>query len=86
MPAGIDRFEAGGFEEELARTIDDVEREREEELRTAAGRAARARIIRDIKEEILRRFGANHPDVKVRFLSGPYCDSDVPRGQRGRTR
>ncbi len=82
----MERFQAGGHEEELARMVDDVEREREGELRGALGKKARADIMAAIKTEILRRFAEAHPDVKVRFLTGPYVDPDAPRGTRGRKR
>jgi hypothetical protein len=82
----VDRVEAGGFEDELRRIINDVEAEREEKLRSTQGRKARAEIVDGIKAEVLRRFGEAHPDVKVRFLTGPYRDADVPRGQAGRKR
>ena len=82
----IDRLEAGGFEDELRRVIDEVEAEREEILRSTPGRKARTEIVAGIKAEVLKRFGKMHPDLKVRFLSGPYRDADVPRGQPGRKR
>jgi acyl transferase domain-containing protein len=81
-----ERFEAGGHEEELARIVDEVERQREEDLRGALGKKARSEIVAAIKAEILRRFALAHPDVKVRFLTGPYVDPDAPRGTRGRKR
>ena len=82
----VDRVEAGGFEDELRRIIDEVERDREERLRSTQGRSARAEVVAEIKAEILKRFGEAHPDAKVRFLTGPYRDSDVPTGQKGRKR
>ena len=82
----INRIEAGGFEGELRRVIDQVEAEREGLLRSTRGRKARAGIVGGAKAEILRRFGQKHPDVRVRFLCGPYRDPDVPRGQPGRKR
>jgi hypothetical protein len=82
----IDRIEAGGFEDELRRLIDAVEAEREELLRSTRGRKARAEVVDGIKAEVVGRFGEAHPDVKARFLSGPYRDADVPRGQKGRMR
>ncbi len=82
----INRVEAGSFEDELRRIIDEVERGREELLRSTRGRKARAAIITEIKVEVLRRFGEAHGGVKVRFLSGSYRDADVPTGQVGRKR
>ena len=82
----VNRVEAGGFEDELRRIIDDVEREREEVLRSTRGRGARAAIINGIKAEATRRFAEAHEGVKVRFLSGSYRDADVPTGQVGRKR
>jgi 3-oxoacyl-[acyl-carrier-protein] synthase II len=76
---GAPKGEAGMGE----RTAGKVERE---ELRGALGKKARAEIIASIKTEILRRFALAHPDVKVRFLTGPYVDPDAPRGTRGRKR
>ncbi len=86
MPGEVDRLEAGGHEEELKAVIDAVEAEREAELRGTLGKLARSAIIDEIKAEVLRRFAEAHPDVPVRFLTGPYRDSDAPRGQRGRKR
>ena len=82
----VNRIEAGGFEDELRRVIDEVEAEREEFLRSTQGRKARTAIVDGTKAEVLKRFGRIHPDVRVRFLSGPYRDADVPRGQAGRKR
>ena len=82
----VNRVEAGGFEDELRRIIDEVERGCEEVLRSTRGRTARAAIITEIKAEVLRRFGEAHRGVKVRFLSSSYRDADVPTGQVGRKR
>ncbi len=82
----INRIEAGGFERDLRRLIDEVEVEREELLRSTQGRKPRTEIINGMKAEIVKRFGEAHPGVKARFLSGPYRDADVPRGQAGRKR
>ena len=82
----VDRIEAGGSEDELRRIIDQVEGETEERLRSTQGRNARASVVAGIRAEVLRRFGEIHPDVKVRFLTGPYRDPDAPRGQKGRKR
>ena len=86
MPDEVDRIEAGGHEDELRRIIDEVEAAREEELRRALGRGPRSAIIQEIKAEVVRRFTGAHPDVKPRFLTGPYRDANAPRGQRGRKR
>ncbi len=82
----VDRFEAGGFEGELRRIIDEVESEREQLLRSTQGRKPRTEIIDAIKAEVVRRFAEAHPGVRVRFLTGPYRDADVPTGQKGRKR
>ena len=82
----VDRVEAGGFEDELRRIIEEVESEREDLLRLTRGRKARAEIVDGIKAAVVRRFGGIHPDVRVRFLTGPYRDPDVPTGQAGRKR
>jgi hypothetical protein len=82
----IERIEAGGFEDELRKIIDTVEAEREELLRSTQGRKPRAEVVDGIKAEVVKRFAKAHPDVKPRFLTGPYRDADVPRGQKGRKR
>ncbi len=86
MPDEIDKLEAGGYEEELRAIIDEVEAARETELRETLGKAPRTAIIDGIRAEVLRRFAEAHPDVKVKFLTGPYRDADAPQGQRGRKR
>ena len=86
MPDKIDRIEAGGHEQELRAIIDEVEAAREAELRETAGKRRRAAIIDEIKTEVLRRFAEAHPDIDVKFLTGPYRDPGAPRGQRGRKR
>ena len=86
MPEEIDKLEAGGHEAELRAIVDDVEAAQEARLQETLGKTARAAIIEGIKAEALRRFAEAHPDVKVRFLTGPYSDADAPRGQRGRKR
>jgi hypothetical protein len=86
MPDEIDKLEAGGHEEQLRGIIDEVEAAREDELRETLGKKPRAAIIAGIRVEVLRRFAEAHPDVKVKFLTGPYRDPDAPRGQRGRKR
>jgi hypothetical protein len=82
----IERVEAGGFEDDLRKIIDAVETVREADLNRTIGRATRSEIIRSIKVEILRRFGEAHPAVKVKFLSGPYCDSNEGVGPARRMR
>ncbi len=86
MPDEVERLEAGGHEEELRAIIDEVEAAREAELRETLGKKPRTAIIDGIRAEVLRRFAEAHPDVRVKFLSGPYRDPDAPRGQRGRKR
>jgi len=86
MPDEVDRVEAGGREDELRAIVDEVEAEREAELRGTLGRGPRAAIIGKIKAEVLRRFAEAHPDIEVKFLTGPYRDPGAPRGQRGRKR
>lgn len=78
MDGELDRLEAGGYEEDLRRIIDEVEAAREAELRALKGSKVRARFLAELKAEILRRFEALHPGVRVRFLSGPYKDPDAP--------
>ena len=84
--ARINRLEAGGFEDDLRRIIDEVEAANEDRLRSTLGRKARTAVIKEMKHEILERFAKRHPGVKVRFLSEPYCDHDTVRGHRGRRR
>ena len=86
MPDEVYRLEAGGHEAELRAIVDEVEASREAELSGTLGKAPRAAIIDEIRAEVLRRFAEAHPEVKVRFLTGPYRDPDAPRGQRGRKR
>jgi hypothetical protein len=86
MADEVDRVEAGGHEAELRAIIDEVEAAREFELRGAKGRGPRSAIIGEIKAEVLRRFAERHPDVRARFLSGPYQDEDAPKGPEGRVR
>jgi hypothetical protein len=82
----IEHFEAGGFEDDLRRLIDEVETRREEQLRQARGRVARAGIVGEIRAEVLALFEQLHPGVKVRFLSGPYRDPNVRSGPARRMR
>jgi len=86
MAKDIERIEAGGFEDELRKIIDQVEESREKELGGAIGRTARSEIMKAIKEEVLRRFSKNHPKVKVKFLTGPYRDSNEGMGPARRIR
>jgi len=86
MPDEVDRVEAGGHENELRTIVDEVEAAREAELRETTGKRPRAAIINAIKAEVLRRFAEAHPDIEVKFLTGPYRDPGAPRGQRGRKR
>jgi len=86
MADEVDRIEAGGHEAELMAIVDEVEGAREAELRQTLGKGPRAAIMGEIKAEVLRRFAEAHPNVEVRFLTGPYRDPGAPRGQRGRKR
>jgi hypothetical protein len=42
--------------------------------------------MKAIKEEVLRRFSKLHPKTKVKFLSGPYRDSNEGIGPARRIR
>ena len=86
MGQDIERLEAGGFEDDLRRVIDEVEARREEQLRRTRGRAARAAIVDEIKAEVLRLFEQLHPGVKVTFLTGPYRDPNMRSGPARRMR
>jgi hypothetical protein len=82
----LERLEAGGFEDDLRRIVDEVEESRETELSKALGRLNRAYIMAEIKQEVLDRFGQVHPGTKVKFLTGPYRDSNEGIGPARRMR
>ena len=86
MAGDIEKTEAGGFEDELLKIIDETEESKEAELAKTFGRAARAKIMATIKKQALARFGKLHPDVKVKFLNGPYRDSKEGIGPARRIR
>lgn len=86
MNGELERLEAGGHEDDLRRIIDEVEAAREDELRRLRGAKVRAKALEEIKQEVLRRFAELHPDVRPRFLSGPYRDQDAPPAGPARRR